>query len=220
MVGQSPARTMRGDRRLAILHRGPDSLSLSCASDRRGKAAFTLLELMTAIIIVSILLVMGASYYRANLSKFEEPACISNLRGLHGAFSSWLADHENIWPQLPGDASVESGGIGTALEHEFWIKTFEPYGLTRKNWTCPTFRRLVKLRQTHLNDARIHYLPTLFDEVPGRAHRAPGTPWFIEIADGHGRGNLMIFMDGSVRPFKDLYSEILKNGSYNKKKGP
>ena len=119
-----------------------------------------------------------------NLSKFEEPACISNLRGLHGAFSSWLADHENVWPQLPPDASVDSGSIGTVLEHEFWIKTFEPYGLTQKNWTCPTFRRLVKLKQTNLSNARIHYLPTLFDEVPGRAYRSPFFLWLMEIATG------------------------------------
>ena len=182
------------------------------------RAAFTLLEMMTAIMVVSILIVTGASYYRANLSKFEEPACISNLRGLHGAFSAWLDDHENVWPQLPGDASVEAGGIGTALEHEFWIKTFEPYGLRQKNWTCPTLRRLVKQKQTSFNDAQIHYLPTLFDEVPGRARRSPGTPWLMEIADGHGRGNLLIFTDGSVRPFKDLYLEILEKGKYNRKR--
>jgi prepilin-type N-terminal cleavage/methylation domain-containing protein len=192
--------------------------SFSLARRLRATAGFTLLELMAAIIVVSVLLVTAAGYYRANLSKFEEPACISNLRGLHGAFSSWLTDHENVWPQLPADASVDSGSIGTVLEHEFWIKTFEPYGLTQKNWTCPTFRRLVKLKQTNLNNARIHYLPTLFDEVPGRAYRSPGTPWLMEIADGHGRGNLLIFMDGSVRPFKDLFSELLKKGSSNRKK--
>jgi hypothetical protein len=173
---------------------------------------------MVTIFIISILMVIGVGYYRANISKFEEPACISNLRGLHGAFSSWLTDHDNVWPQLPADASVDSGGIGTALEHEFWLKTFESYGLNEKNWTCPTFRRLVKLKQAHLNGARIHYLPTLFDDVPGRALRSPGTPWLMEIADGHGRGNLLIFMDGSVRPFNDLYSEILKKGTSNRKK--
>ncbi len=202
----------------ALPHRPIGLFSFSLATRLRETAGFTLLELMAAVLVVSILLVTAASYYRANLSKFEEPACISNLRGLHGAFSSWLNDHENVWPQLPGDASVDSGGIGTLLEHQFWIKTFEPYGLTQKNWTCPTFRRLVKLKQAHLNDAQIHYLPTLFDDVPGRAHRSAGTPWLMEIADGHGRGNLLIFMDGSVRPFKDLYSELLKKGSSNRKK--
>jgi prepilin-type N-terminal cleavage/methylation domain-containing protein len=192
--------------------------SFSLARRVRATAGFTLLELMAAIIVVSVLLVTAAGYYRANLSKFEEPACISNLRGLHGAFSSWLTDHENVWPQLPDDASVDSGGIGTVLEHQFWIKTFEPYGLTQKNWTCPTFRRLVKLKQIQLKDAQIHYLPTLFDDLPGRAQRSPSTPWLMEIADGHGRGNLLIFMDGSVRPFKDLYSEILKKAAGNRKK--
>ncbi|HEY5954381.1 MAG TPA: prepilin-type N-terminal cleavage/methylation domain-containing protein, partial [Terrimicrobiaceae bacterium] len=178
---------------------------------------FTLLELMAAIIIVSILVVTAAGYYRANLSKFEEPACISNLRGLHGAFSSWLADHENVWPQLPTDAFTESVGMATPMEQQFWLKTFEPYGLKQKNWTCPTLRRLVKLKQTSLNDTQIHYLPTLFDEVPARALRSSGTPWLMEIADAHGRGNLLVFMDGSVRPFKEIYSELLKKGKYNRR---
>ena len=40
----------------------------------------------------------------------------------------------------------------------------------------------------------------------------------MEIADGHGRGNLLIFTDGSVRPFKDLYLEILEKGKYNRKR--
>ncbi|HEY5743468.1 MAG TPA: hypothetical protein VIS99_13100, partial [Terrimicrobiaceae bacterium] len=66
-------------------------------------------------------------------------------------------------------------------------------------------------------NAHIHYLPTLFDDVPGRANRSPGTPWLMEIADGHGRGNLLIYLDGSVRPFKDVYAEILKKGSYIKR---
>lgn len=196
------------------------SAPFSFASRSQGCGAFTLLELMATISITSILIVIGVSYYRANLSKFEEPACISNLRGLRGAFGAWLTDHENVWPQLPEDSSVDSGSIGTALEHEFWLKMFEPYGMTQKNWTCPTFRRLVKLKQTHLNNARIHYLPTLFDEVPGRANRSPGTPWLMEIADGHGRGNLLIYMDGSVRSFKDVYAEVLKGGSYIRRNVP
>jgi hypothetical protein len=46
----------------------------------------------------------------------------------------------------------------------------------------------------------IHYLPTPFSAEPGKANQATFFPWFIEIGNAHGEGNLMVRQNGTVEP--------------------
>jgi hypothetical protein len=46
----------------------------------------------------------------------------------------------------------------------------------------------------------IHYLPTLFDARPGTPNKWTGMPWFSEIANVHGHGNLTIPSGGHIVP--------------------
>ena len=46
------------------------------------------------------------------------------------------------------------------------------------------------------------YLPTRFSaSSPMAAYRWGNQPWLVEIGDHHGEGMLVLFPDGSVRPF-------------------
>jgi hypothetical protein len=45
----------------------------------------------------------------------------------------------------------------------------------------------------------------MFDSKPGTARKWANMPWFIEIANVHGHGPLMILPDGSVHDY-DIYT--------------
>jgi hypothetical protein len=57
--------------------------------------------------------------------------------------------------------------------------------------------------------ARIDYMPMPFDDKPDTPHKWPRQPWFIETADVHGNGNLIIFTDGTV---SDLKTAVQQSG--------
>ena len=46
-----------------------------------------------------------------------------------------------------------------------------------------------------------------FDDKPTTPHKWPRQPWFIETANVHGNGNLIIFTDGSVGQSNDVLSK-------------
>ena len=53
-------------------------------------------------------------------------------------------------------------------------------------------------------NARIDYMPMPFDDKPTTPHQWPRQPWFVEVGDMHGNGNLIIFTDGSVSDLKTV----------------
>ncbi len=93
--------------------------------------------------------------------------------------------------------------------------------MIEKAWQCPTLKRLARenpkaaSRQPH-----IHYVPTLFDDNATTPFRWQELPWAIEVGDMHGSGNLMLFQDGAVKTYKDVYESILRSGSFTRKPVP
>ena len=53
-------------------------------------------------------------------------------------------------------------------------------------------------------NARLDYFPMSFDDKPTTPHQWPRQPWFVETANVHGHGNLIIFTDGSAGQTDDL----------------
>lgn len=156
--------------------------------------AFTLLEMIAA---VSILLILVALLYPAieKISpRAEMVVCMNNLRNLRTAFSSYTSEG---WPQIPQNIP-----LGSREEQRWWLeKSKQDLALTEKTWECPTIRRLFRSSQ---EDDRpiIHYLPTPFSPQPNKANQFPQMPWFIEIANAHGDGNLLVRQNGTVEPSK------------------
>jgi len=147
-VGAPP----EGDpRRIRVL----DKVQVSMKSaDRR---AFSLLEIIAVLAIVSILVLFIVPNYGRIVASAQEAICASNMRQIRVALGQYLADHENIWPQAPVDGNEQQ-------IQQFWFATLKPYDISEKTWRCPTIAS--KLGAEGLKDAGMHYAPTAFDATP------------------------------------------------------
>ena len=152
---------------------------------------FTLLEMLAAICIVLILVATVYPSLEQVTPRAEKVACINNLKNLHALFAATYAVEG--WPQVPIGIP-----LGSIAEQKWWLDmTKKELGLSEKNWECPTLRR--RFRSEKASDRPlIHYLPTPFSKQPNRANQWPQMPWFIEIGDAHGGGNLIIRQNGAV----------------------
>ncbi len=160
-------------------------------------AGFTLLEILAALVIVVILALLIIPNYSFILSKAQEAICLSRLRNIHAGLGLYLADHGKVWPQGPRPEAADWP--------EFWVRTLEPFGVPRKDWECPTIRQI--MNRAGDESFTLHYVPTLYPDTPDIAYRWPTQPWLIEIADAHGKGPLICFPDGSIKPFSKVLLE-------------
>jgi len=159
---------------------------------RAAERGFTLLEMVAAIGILLILVALAFPAFQSITPAAERAACMNNLRNLRVAFSEYATSG---WPQIP-----EGIELGSRAEEAWWLeKSEKDLGLSQKNWQCPTIRRLFR-NAPEGDRPLIHYLPTPFSGEPGRANKSPAMPWFIEIGDAHGDGNLLVRQNGTVEP--------------------
>jgi prepilin-type N-terminal cleavage/methylation domain-containing protein len=163
----------------------PDSLE-------RG---FTLVELIVVIGILAILLALLVPASQKVLPKLDEIGCMQNLRQLWMAFAP-CATEPTGWPQLPKGVKP-----GTIEEEKFWIDySSRVLGVNKKTWLCPSIQRQMSHLPTNSQAPLIDYLPTLFDARPNTPNKWPSMPWFTEIGNVHGHGNLSVDRDGHVSP--------------------
>jgi len=95
--------------------------------------------------------------------------------------------------------------IGSIEEQQFWLDySSNSLGVPAKIWHCPTIDRSVR-STTKAQAPLIHYLPTLFDARPGTPNKWTSMPWFTEIGNVHGQGNLSVTAGGSVQPLVPLH---------------
>jgi len=151
---------------------------------------------MVVIAIVAMLTALFIPNIGSLVNRAEKVVCSGKLKNLWTAFSVRVADGSG-WPQLPSDVT-----IGTLAEQQWWITTSSSMGLTTNDWKCPSISRALK-RSTNAPQQQkflINYLPTIFDARPTTPGKWGRMPWFTEISDIHGGGNLSIRADGSVCP--------------------
>lgn len=173
------------------------------ARRRRAQHAFTLLELVTVILVVTILIVLIFPVVDQFKRRLEKTRCIENLRSLHIATNTYVQDHHS-WPQIAVVNGADPKDLATA-----WIDTLKPYGLTQVNWICPTTQ--LKLNAPDLTDPaniRTDYTAFPYGRSPQDPYRYSTQPWFIENGDVHGNGNLMIFPDGHTEELVDFYRRM------------
>ena len=163
-----------------------------------SREAFTLVELIVVIGIIGILSALLLPNFSKIQVKAEGVLCTGRLRNLWLAFSSQMNDGEG-WPQIPPSIT-----IGSIAEQQWWLDTTSnSMGLTVKDWNCPTIARMAGGSEKTDNTPLISYLPTLFDAKPMSPKQWPRMPWFTEMANAHGSGNLSVRADGSVCPLSD-----------------
>lgn len=171
---------------------------------RSASRGFTLLELMTVILVVLILGVMLLPVYSGIERRAQKSGCIANLRSLHVATDLYLQEH-HTWPQIKTD------GVDPKIVAANWISTLQPYGLSQINWLCPTVQKtLENPDMTDPENTRLDYAASPFDTNPQTPFRWAKQPWFVEMADAHGNGQLILFPDGHVEELMDFLTQLKK----------
>ncbi len=158
---------------------------------------FTLLELVTALVVVLILVVLALGSIDHFRTRAEKTACMSNLRSLYAAASSRVNDAG--WPQ------IDPADLHEPAYAKAWIDALAPYGLSAGNWVCPTMQRLLADPDlTKAENIRVDYIAMPFDEHPTSPRQYPKHPWFVETGDVHGEGNFVLFADGTIAPLSEI----------------
>lgn len=173
---------------------------------RRKTAGFTLLEVLTVVLIIAVLAVLGIGAWDQMRSRAERVNCTSNLRQLHAGLAAYL-NNNGRWPQCPHKLQDKQFD-------QWWIDEMLKLGIAEKQWKCPTLVRASGdfdggLGERNPDAAKtgaprrkqIHYMPTPFDDQPQTPRRWPTQPWLIEIGNMHGEGPLLVFPDGTVQSF-------------------
>jgi prepilin-type N-terminal cleavage/methylation domain-containing protein len=165
----------------------------------QGCSGYTLLEIIAVMLILSILVLLIVPNYKTIVAKAQEMVCASNMRSIRLGLDQYLQDHKMIWPQAP---ETEDDDALSA----FWVATLQPYDISLRTWQCPTIRSMMR-DQGQREDKSIHYAPTSFDPTPNIAYRWATQPWLIEVGDAHGKGPLICFPDGSIKPLFKVLAE-------------
>ena len=158
---------------------------------QRSSEGFTLLEILVVLVIIGILATLSFPLVAGMRARAQRIQCMANLRSLYTATELYIQNNGS-WPQI----AVSDDDTQYAQD---WIAALKPLGPTEKTWICPTIQNL--LGNPNVSDplnVRTDYVATTFDDKPTTPHLWPRQPWFAEVGDVHGNGNLIIFTDGSI----------------------
>jgi type II secretory pathway pseudopilin PulG len=157
-------------------------------------------------VVISIIAVVAAitvPIVRSVRARAQRVQCVANLRNLHVATAQYVQDNDK-WPQIAAGFDDEDD---TSYAQE-WIAALAPYHVEKKNWICPTLQSLLGNRDYYsAGNERVDYFGMPFDDKPMTPYQWPRQPWFVESADVHGHGQLIIFTDGSISDYKTLLAE-------------
>lgn len=166
--------------------------------------AFTLLELLVVLVVIAILVTLSLPVISGVRARAQRAQCAANLRSLYVATESFIQQNGS-WPQIS-----MSDSDSDELEYaNAWIAALRPFGPTQQTWICPTLQNLMGNPDlSNPANARIDYNATTFDDKPTTPHQWPRQPWFGEVGDLHGNGNLMVFADGSISDLKTVAANV------------
>ena len=159
---------------------------------------------MIAVATVAILAVLIVGAVGRLRSRAQRLQCIANLKSLYAA-SELYRQQKGNWPQVVVDRSSDDSAQQYAQQ---WIAALEPFGASRKTWICPAIQQLIGNPDYNDPDLiRVDYFAMPFDDKPMTPHEWARQPWFIERANAHGDGILIIFTDGSISDSTALIRE-------------
>lgn len=162
--------------------------------------AFTLLELLTAIVIILILAVLIVPAVESIRGRVERINCTANLHTLYVGAAAYLQAH-GYWPQVNPNLIHDPHHA----YDEAWIEALMPYAISRKSWICPTIEHeLGGVDYTQPENYRSDYVAMPFDAKAITPTRWSTQPWFVERGNVHGNGNLLILANGTVTDMNTL----------------
>ena len=156
------------------------------------------------IVVIGILAALVIPVIASMQARAQRVQCMANLKSLYSAAELYIQQNGR-WPQIALTDDSDQAGAEYARN---WIEALSPFGPTQKTWVCPTIQTL--LHNPDLSKAeniRVDYMATNFDDKPMTPHKWPRQPWFAEIGDVHGNGNLIIFTDGSINDLKSIAAQ-------------
>lgn len=164
------------------------------------RAAFTLIEILTVMVVILILASMLIPAYSEIRARIERVNCTNNLRQLYSAALAYTQENGH-WPQV-NPALLKSP---KHAYDEAWIEALMPYGATRPLWICPTTQHIFGGPDyNNPENYRSDYVAMPFDGKRITPSRWPTQPWFVERGNMHGNGNLLILANGSVTDLNSL----------------
>lgn len=167
----------------------------------RSRTAFTLLELTIVIMVIAIVVVLTLPVISKLRARAQRAQCSANLRSLYVATELYLQQNQS-WPQ------IRLGGTGEGDFQTYaraWIAALAPYGVQPKTWICPAMQnRLENPDYTKPENQRVDYYAMNFDDKPTTPHRWANMLWFTETHNLHGKGQLMIMSDGSIKDLETI----------------
>jgi len=176
-------------------------LGVAAARGQRQEQGFTLLEVIAVALIITILAAMAYPDMTRYFANARAAACTANMRAITSGLHAYLADHGAVWPQSPAPPPSEAWD-------DFWSQSLTDYGIGPSTWQCPEIKaKLSPMADRPSDIPKLHYMPTGFPDIPGIAYRWAKQPWLIEKANAHGRGSLIAFPDGSIKPLFKVLAE-------------
>jgi prepilin-type N-terminal cleavage/methylation domain-containing protein/prepilin-type processing-associated H-X9-DG protein len=126
------------------------------------RAAFTLIELLLVVVIISILASLLMPAVGSIKSRADSIACSSNLRTIGAAVQLYLQDHNQNFPSINPAAgpSVYPAGYPT----QTMLQAFGPYGVTQQTLQCPTDMKQGSASSYAQYQNSYDWKPTLDDE--------------------------------------------------------
>lgn len=157
----------------------------------------SIVEILLVATIIAILTSMGGLIYAGLRERAELGQCMSRMKRLHQFAEVHVSEHQT-WPYPDHVTPDNEEAWGRA-----WQQLTEPYDLLPEDLVCPTHQRT--MGDPDLNrHPRIDYLATPFSGGRWAPYRWARQPWFIEVGDFHGNGNLVIFPDGHIESLRDI----------------
>jgi len=165
-----------------------------------GRAAFTLIELLSVIVIIGILVAMTFPLVGMVKSRMEKVHCVSNLKNLYTAANLYVQDNHR-WPQINA-LLIKKQPQQYAQQ---WIAALSTYGVQKDSWICPSMQHIFgNPDYLQPNHERVDYVATPFDRKAFTPHQWSTQPWFAERGNVHGNGNLLIMSDGSIHELNEF----------------
>jgi type II secretory pathway pseudopilin PulG len=169
--------------------------------NRASPEALTLRELLIIIGVVAVFAALLVPVTSAMRARAQRAQCTANLRNLYNAANMYVQQNGS-WPQ------ISMGGTGGDSFQDYargWIGVLAPFGTTQQTWICPTIQNhMGNPRYWEPDNVRVDYYAMAFGDKAMSPHKCRRHPWFVETADVHGHGNLVIFADGSVSDLKTI----------------
>jgi prepilin-type N-terminal cleavage/methylation domain-containing protein/prepilin-type processing-associated H-X9-DG protein len=104
-------------------------------TNRRVTRAFTLVELLVVMAIISLMVSLSYPALQNALASARSTQCAANLHSIGVAVTQAAADNDNQYPPIAQAAT--NPYAGTSIPARDLVDTLAPYGITTNSIQCP-----------------------------------------------------------------------------------